>query len=64
MSGLDVARAVRAIRADLPVAIAAGFIDETLSAAAAQAGVRELVFKAATVEEFRATVQRLAQTVA
>jgi CheY-like chemotaxis protein len=30
MSGLDVARAVAAIRADLPVAVASGFIDENL----------------------------------
>ena len=64
MSGLDVAREVRAIRADLPVAIASGFIDAALSARAAEAGVRDLIFKAATVEEFCATVQRLAQSVA
>jgi CheY-like chemotaxis protein len=30
LSGLDVARAVRDIRADLPVAIVSGFIDERL----------------------------------
>ena len=37
MSGLDVAREVRAIRADLPVAVASGFIDEALRAQAEQA---------------------------
>ncbi len=63
MSGLDVAREVRSIRADLPVAVASGFIDEVLSANAAEAGVRELIFKASTVEDFCATVRRLAETV-
>ena len=60
MSGLDVAREVRAIRAGLPVAIASGFIDEALHAAASGAGVRELIFKADAVDEFCSVVQRLA----
>ena len=64
LSGLDVAREVRAIRADLPVAVASGFVDEVLSAKAEEAGVRELIFKASTVEDFCALVQRLAQAVA
>ncbi len=51
MSGLDVARAVRAIRADLPLAVASGFIDEKLLAEAEGAGVRELIFKANAVED-------------
>ena len=63
MSGLDVAREVRSIRADLPVAIASGFIDETLRAEAGEAGVRELIFKAEAVESFCAVVQRLALAV-
>lgn len=59
MSGLDVAREVRALRADLPVAIASGFIDETLREQAGGAGVRELIFKATEVAEFCAAVQRV-----
>ncbi len=59
MSGIDVARAVRAIRADLPVVIASGFIDETLRQAAADAGVRELLLKADGVEDFCDVVARL-----
>ena len=51
MSGLDVARAVRAIRLDLPLAVASGFIDEKLLAEAEGAGVRELIFKANAVED-------------
>ena len=64
LSGLDVARAVRSIRADLPVAVTSGFIDEELRAQAGGAGVRELIFKANTVEDLCDVVQRLAQTVA
>ena len=63
MSGLDVARQVRAIRADLPVAITSGFIDHNLRAESDAAGVRELIFKADAMEEFCAMVQRLAQAI-
>jgi len=63
MSGLDVAREVRTIRADLPVAIASGFIDETLRAEADDAGVRELIFKANAAEELCEAFVRLAQAV-
>jgi PAS domain S-box-containing protein len=59
LSGLDIAREVRRIRPDLPVAIASGFIDETLRQAAAGAGVRELIFKASDVEVFCASLQGL-----
>ncbi len=64
LSGLDVARAVRAIRADLPVAVASGFIDEALRAQAEGAGVRELIFKAAAAEDLCEALARLAQTAA
>ncbi len=64
MSGLDVAREVRTIRADLPVAIASGFIDETLRAQANAAGVRELIFKASAVEDLCDAFVRMALTVA
>jgi len=60
MSGLDVAREGRSIRADLPVAIASGFLDETLRQAAAAAGVRDLIFKAIDLDDFCAAVQAVA----
>jgi CheY-like chemotaxis protein len=63
MSGLDVARAVRDIRADLPVAIASGLIAEELRAQAAAAGVRELIFKATAVEDLCEALARLARSV-
>ena len=59
MSGLDVAREARSIRADLPIAIASGFIDEALRAQAAAAGVHQLIFKASAVEDFCATIEGL-----
>lgn len=58
MSGLDVARAVRTIRADLPVAVASGFVDEALRENADKAGVRVVIFKADDLETFCAAVQR------
>jgi len=63
MSGLDVAREVRLLRADLPVVIASGFVDEELQTQAAAAGVHEVICKANAVDEFCAIVQRLAQSV-
>ncbi|MBI3375300.1 MAG: response regulator [Betaproteobacteria bacterium] len=62
MSGLDVAREVRAIRGNLPVAVASGFIDQTLRSQAAGAGVRELIFKADAAEDLCEAFARLAQT--
>jgi CheY-like chemotaxis protein len=60
MSGLDVAQALREIRADLPVALASGYITEELRAKAPAAGVCELIFKPNTVEDLCAVVVRLA----
>ena len=59
LSGLDVARAVREIRPDLPVVVTSGFVDEALTAQAAEAGVREVIFKATSVNEYCAALQRL-----
>ena len=60
MSGLDFARAVRVIRAELPVAVATGFVDEQLRSEATDAGIRELIFKADTVDVFCDAMLRLA----
>lgn len=58
-SGLDIAHRVRDIRPDLPVAIASGFVDETLNAGAAAAGVKGLIFKAMSVEDFCGAIEAL-----
>ena len=61
MQGLEVAREVRAIRADLPVAVTSGYIDEELRSGAAAAGVRELIPKPFAMRDFFAVVERLAR---
>jgi PAS domain S-box-containing protein len=63
MSGLDVAREVKLIRADLPVVVVSGFIDEVLQTQAAAVGVREVICKATAVEDLSAVIARLAQTI-
>lgn len=50
-SGLDVARAVSALRPDLPVVISSGYLSDELRSAALRAGVRQLLRKENTVEE-------------
>ncbi len=50
-SGLEVARAVRALRPGLPVVISSGYLTDELRSAAARAGVRRLLQKENTVEE-------------
>jgi len=61
MSGLDVARALREIRADLPIILASGNITEELRVHAPGAGVSELVFKPNTVEELCEAIDRQVQ---
>ncbi|MCX7140241.1 MAG: PAS domain S-box protein [Proteobacteria bacterium] len=58
MSGLELARALRQIRADLPIVMASGYITEELRAQAPVAGVSELVFKPDTVGELCDAVER------
>lgn len=60
MSGLELARALREIRADLPVALASGYITEELRAEAPAAGVIELIYKPNTADELCEAVARLA----
>ena len=60
MSGLELARELREIRPDLPIALASGYITEELRAKAPAAGVSELVYKPNTVDELCEVVARLA----
>ena len=59
-SGLDMLRAARAIRADLPVALASGYVTSEIEQAALAEGARALIHKPNDVEELCATVHRLA----
>ncbi|MEQ1682244.1 MAG: ATP-binding protein [Burkholderiaceae bacterium] len=58
-SGLDVARAVRALRPGLPVVISSGYLTEELRSTAARAGVRRLLQKENTVEELCALLREV-----
>ena len=62
MSGLDVARALREIHADLPIVLASGYITEELRAKAPAAGVSALINKPNTVDELCEAVARYAYT--
>ncbi|MBA3598545.1 MAG: PAS domain-containing protein [Methylibium sp.] len=59
LSGIDVAREVRLLRADLPVVISSGYITDELRAEAARLGVNRLLHKEHTVEELDALVHRI-----
>jgi len=59
VSGFDVARAVRDLRPDLPVAITSGYITEAMRSDAQAAGVRALIFKPDIVEELCDEVSRV-----
>jgi CheY-like chemotaxis protein len=60
MSGLDVTQALKAIRADLPVVLASGFITEELRAKAPACGVDEMIYKPDTADELCRAVARFA----
>jgi CheY-like chemotaxis protein len=60
ISGLELAQAVKAIRADLPIILASGYITEELRAKAPAAGIRELIYKPNTVDDLCDAVARYA----
>ena len=59
LSGLELARALAALRPELPVIISTGYVTDELRTQAATLGVRELVRKENTVEELGEAVRRL-----
>jgi PAS domain S-box-containing protein len=62
LSGLDVARELARIRADLPVVIISGYIDRKLQETARELGVRQLLNKLHTSEELLDAIDRLTGT--
>jgi CheY-like chemotaxis protein len=58
MSGIELARRIAAIRADLPVVLSTGYLTEALREEARRAGVRALVKKEHIDEELAAVVWR------
>jgi len=59
-SGLEVVRTLKAIRADLPVVMASGYITDELRQNAPAAGVSELIYKPNTVDDLCDAVARYA----
>ena len=60
-SGIDLLRAAKTIRRDLPVALASGYVTPEIEASALQEGASALVYKPNDVNELCETVQRLIQ---
>lgn len=63
MSGLELARELRAIHPERPVAITSGFIAEELRQLAPKAGIADLIPKPNTCEELYGAIERLASRV-
>ncbi len=62
LSGLDVAGQLKAIRADLPVVLTSGYIDDSLIERAARVGVQHVLYKPSTIQEFSAALDAILQT--
>jgi DNA-binding NtrC family response regulator len=58
-SGVDLLRDVMALRPDLPVALASGYVTPDIEKEALAAGARALIHKPNDVDELCATVQKL-----
>jgi CheY-like chemotaxis protein len=58
-SGVDLLRAAKALRPDLPVALASGYVTPEIEQSAFAAGADALVYKPNDVNELCETVQRL-----
>ena len=58
-SGVDLLRDVRAIRPELPVALASGYVTPDIERDAIDAGALALIHKPNDVDELCSTVQKL-----
>jgi DNA-binding NtrC family response regulator len=58
-SGIDLLRQAKLVRADLPVALASGYVTPELEHSAMREGANALIYKPNDVSEFCETVQRL-----
>jgi CheY-like chemotaxis protein len=61
MSGIDMARELKALRADLPVVLISGHITPRLRADAQAAGVSDIVYKQSSVEQICTAVEAIAR---
>jgi CheY-like chemotaxis protein len=58
-SGVELLREAKALREDLPVALASGYVTPEIEQAALQEGANALIYKPNDVNELCETVQRL-----
>ena len=58
LSGLELARELHLLRADLPIILISGFVTDELRASAPAAGVNEIVYKAAPAADLCAAIER------
>jgi CheY-like chemotaxis protein len=61
-SGMQVAAAILAIRSDVPVVLCSGHVTDELRERAAEAGIREVLYKPHSVEDFGTAIGRLLET--
>ena len=62
LSGLEVARAVVQIRADLPVLLVSGYLSPTAEAAARAVGIKAIVEKPSMLQQLGGVVARCLAT--
>ena len=62
MSGLEVARALTHIRADLPVVLVSGYLSQTVHQSALTADIKEIVYKPAMLQQLGDIIGRLLDT--
>jgi PAS domain S-box-containing protein len=60
ISGLQLAPDLLKVRPDLPIVLCSGHVTDDLKERALQAGIREVLYKPNTMEEFSEAIQRLA----
>ena len=59
LSGLELARGIRAVCPSLPIVLASGYVTDTLRAEAPAAGVTVLLYKEDAVERFCEAIQHV-----
>jgi CheY-like chemotaxis protein len=64
VTGVELVRALRRIRADLPIIVTSGLIDSADADAVRQLGVRELLLKPSELDELSVVIQRTLHPVA
>lgn len=59
LSGLEVAAEILSIRTDMPLALMSGYVTEELKTDARRIGIKDVIYKPTTVEEFSEAIYQL-----